>query len=145
MKTAIPLLVVLLSVSGSACAATAEDGAKHRYVGWFEDEFLTVQEPGEGGQQGWIVVGNDGFEPAEFCPPSSEFICFFSRRFSFAVPRRLDPAVADWTVRDVKFELVKKGLTVSLLGRQIEDLLLIKAPPEATMVGRVSRDTCRGT
>jgi len=138
MKITISLLVMSFFVLGAANAAAAEDGVKHRYVGWLEGDFLTVQEPEGAGQQGWIVIGNDGFAPAEFCPSTSEFICFFSRGFAFGVPRRINPAATDWTIREVKFELLKRGLAVSLLGRQLEDLMLIKAPPEATMVGRAT-------
>jgi hypothetical protein len=126
----------LFAALGCTTVALAEDSTKHRYQGWLENEMLTIKEPEPGASQGWIIVGDDGFEPTEFCGAESDYVCFFSRRFAFAAPKRTAPSVTSWIVHGVQFELENKDLDVSLLGVRKSDLMLIKAPASATAAGR---------
>lgn len=133
------LLVPLIGFLLFAGIAVAEVAPRYVYVGWigFEnttaDETITIREPESGSARGSIVVGGHASWQTDFCEASSEYVCFFSPLHSFAVPKDFDPAIRQWTVRGVKFELVKENASVSILGRRLNGLFVIKTPSEAML------------
>lgn len=130
------LLLLLIVFLWEAPMAVAEEGARYRYVGWVKNETLSIQEPDPDSSEGWMRVGKDASWRAEFCEAKSDYICFISPLHAFAVAKRFDPAVREWTVRGIKFELVDEDLTVSIFGRRRTGLFLIKTAPEATLLGQ---------
>jgi hypothetical protein len=121
------MLVVFLLLGGiAACAEADGTRASHRYRGWVEDETLVIKEPPTGSTQGSLVIGDDAVYQADFCSQDSEYFCFTSQAYAFAVPKRLEPSVRRWTIGVLSFEIVREGMELSLLGSRISGLLLIK-------------------
>jgi hypothetical protein len=114
---------------------TAGEPVEYVYRGWLEDEFLYIRPPSDGTSDGVLVLGGDALEPAEFCTSESEFICILSRRYTFAVPKRLE-AAKQWILRGITFELAGEDLSVSIFGKKFDGLLLIRTPSEAFASGR---------
>lgn len=112
-------------------SASGERGRTHRYVGWVQNESFSLNE-----SIGVVEYADDVTSKAEFCSAESKFVCFFSMYHAFAVPKNLDSAGRQWSVHGVNFELVAEHLSLSIAGREFTDLLLIRTPAEATVVGR---------
>jgi hypothetical protein len=110
----------------------------HHYFGWLENESLVIEEPEKGSLVGRIVVGGDAIEEARFCDSTADYVCLFSYRFTFAVPKKLPIDAKEWTLRGVTFELEKSALSISIAGRTFDGLLLIKTPADADLGGRQS-------
>jgi len=129
-------VVLLLGFFECSAEDIAQTKHSYRYTSWFGDLTLSIREPTETSSRGQIVVGDDAFFQADFCEPQSEYHCFFSTQFAFAVPKHIKPSEKEWAVRSVKFELVRHSLSVSVFGRRFDDLFLIRSPAEATITGR---------
>jgi len=127
------MLVVIL-ILGSLGASVAEAGDKqpaHGYRGWVEDQTLVIKEPAAGSTQGSVVIAGDAVYQADFCNQDSEYFCFTSQAYAFAVPKQLEPGMRKWTTGGLSFEIVREGMELSLLGSRISGLLLIKLPAGA--------------
>jgi hypothetical protein len=124
-------MVMLAPMLGSMTA----NAQSYRYVRWVGLERLTIEQPVGQAAQGRIVVGNDAFLQTDFCEAEADYYCFFSTHEAFAVPKMLDSSSSEWTVRGVRFELVARDLTVSILGRRVGNLFMIRSPADATATG----------
>jgi len=111
---------------------------EHSYYGTFSGDVVLLREPGNETGPGEIIYAGHVFYPARFCDSKSTFICFFSDRFTFAVPKRMDPLARSWTLNGAQFELVKDHVSVEIVGRRFENLMVIKTPAEADGGGRAS-------
>lgn len=129
-------LILLAIAVGIPLGATA-DRPDFEYVGWPDRDTIQFYVSHENGKDARIGY-HDALNIAELCDATSNYLCFFTLRLAFAVPKQIDPATEDWTVRGQKFELVQRGLSVSLLGRKLENLLLIRSPASATLRGQRS-------
>ena len=130
------LLTLWLLGLGPMPTANGGTPSRFRYVGWIGNDVLSIERQDGDISRGRMEYGNDvGFD-VEFCEESSDFICFFSALHAFAVPKRLNPTERSWTVRGIKFELVGEDLTISLFGRRLGGLYLIRTPADATVLGR---------
>ncbi len=122
----------------SCIECNAESPQSYSYDGWI-DERITIETPSANDTKGFVMVGTDGRAVAEFCPSDADYFCLFSPLYAFAVPKKLDPKVRRWTVNESKFDLVRTGIKVSLFGREIDDVIMIATPAEATAAGRLSK------
>lgn len=109
----------------------------YSYDAWV-DEKITIETPSANETKGFVTLGADGRAIAEFCPSHSDYFCVFSPLYAFAVPKRIDPDVRSWTVNNLKFGLVRTGIKMSIFGREMDDLIMIATPADATAAGRQS-------
>ncbi len=83
------------------------------------------------------MIGNDAFFSTEFCETEEDFYCFISGDISFAVPKLIEPTMKDWTVRGIRFELLERDASISVFGRKLDGLAVIRKsapPPQGTYV-----------
>jgi len=118
-------------VSALACATARAES--YRYVRWIGLDRLTIEQPVGSASKGRIVVANDAFFQTNFCETSDDYYCFFSAQDAFAVPKALRSNTRDWTVRGVRFELVERNVSVSVFGRKIDGLSVIRRPVNTTV------------
>lgn len=130
-------LLVLLVIAVAMPLSASADRPDFEYIGWLDRDTIQFYVSSENGEDARIGY-HDALNIAELCDAKSDYICFFTLRLAFAVPKRIDPPTDDWTVRGQKFELVERGLSVSLLGRKLENLFLIRSPASATQRGKRS-------
>lgn len=130
MKNVI-LVAIAILLPLRACA----DRPDFEYIGWFDRDIIQFRIDHEGGPR---IGYHDALSIAEVCEVDSEYLCFFTLRLAFAVPKQISPEVSKWTIRGTTFELVERDLSISLLGTRIDNLLLIKSPASATLRGRRS-------
>ena len=128
-------VVVWGAMLASTLVCMTASAQSYRYVRWIGVEGLTIEEPAGRTLEGRIVVGKDAFLQTEFCKAGSDYYCFFSTHHAFAVPKKLDSYSSEWTVRGVRFELVARELSVSILGRRVGNLFMIRSPADATATG----------
>lgn len=136
MKCALLLMLGLFGLLSATSPVLAGTESQYRYVAWIGNEALIIERPSADSLRGAMKSSGDVTLELEFCEEVSDYICFFSGLHAFAVPKRLSRTVREWTVHGVRFELVADGLTISLLGRRLDDLFLIRTPAEATVLGR---------
>jgi len=117
-------IAILLPISAGA------DGPDFEYIGWFDRDIIQFHMRHEGGPR---IGYHDALNIAEVCDVDSEYLCFFTLRLAFAVPKHTSPEVPTWTVRGTTFQLVERDLSISILGVQLDNLLLIKSPASATL------------
>lgn len=125
-------------VVSATLAWTPARAATYPYVRWTGSDRLVIEEPiedGADGAEGRIVVGNDAILRTVFCGVESDYHCFFSTHHAFAVPRALDSHLNEWTVRGVRFEVTARDVSLSILGRRIDNLYIIRAPENSTPAG----------
>lgn len=120
--------IVLLIVTAWSTRTAAE---RYDYVRWVSDETLSIEQTGTDGDSGQIVVGGDAYFEAKFCPIDSDYHCFFSIDFAFAVPKGLKNQDR-WTCNGVTFEVVRRQASLSVFAQQHDDLLIIRSPEDAT-------------
>lgn len=84
----------------------ARSNQSYSYDAWV-DERITIETPSANDTKGYVTLGDDGHGLAEFCPSRGGYFCVFSPLYAFAVPKKIDPTVKNWTVNGSKFELVR--------------------------------------
>lgn len=107
-------------------AHAGEDQATHEYRGWIENQTLVIKEPAAGSTEGTLVIGGDAIYKTQFCDEDSDYFCFTSQSYAFAVPKRLRPGVSSRTVEGITFEVVRENMEVSLFGSRVSGLLMVK-------------------
>lgn len=131
----LPSIVIALVLVASTLGSSTETEQSYRYVRWSGLEQITIEEPVEPNAQGRIVVANDASFQTSFCEADSEYYCFFSAHQAFAVPKSIAGNTDEWTVKGVRFELVERDVSVSIFGRRIDGLVVIRSPADATVAG----------
>lgn len=121
-------VMIFALVSIIATSDSCADGVTYRR--WLRNDLVRL-EPPDTGTKGTIWFAPDAREAAMFCSKDSDFACFFSDRYAFAVPKKLDPTATSWEHEGVTFEVIERGLTISVLGRIVDDIVLIRAPYSA--------------
>jgi hypothetical protein len=131
LPSVVSALVLLAATPGSS----TETQQSYRYVRWSGLERITIERPAGPAAQGRIVVANDAFFKTSFCEEESGYYCFFSAHHAFAVPKSIAGNTDEWTVKGVRFELVERDVSVSIFGRRIDGLAVIRSPANATVAG----------
>jgi hypothetical protein len=122
---------LLLALLILASRQTSAQVSTFVYQGWLnENETFEIVPPATD-RQGEIVIGGDAyFKSVYFCAPPDLFACVIGHQFYFAVPRDLG-AQGQWEFRDRRYEVADRGISITLFGRQLSGLTLIKTPPAA--------------
>lgn len=110
----------------------------YSYTGWLMGEKYYFSDNED------LIINFGGDEPNKVtqCEPKSGYICFFSRRLAFAIPKNAPISQRTWTVNNTEFELIEKDKEVVLFGQEIKGVYLIRTPYEATLAGRhTEKDT----
>jgi hypothetical protein len=113
-------------------ACTAAHAESYRYVRWTGLDRLMIEPPVGNPSKGRIVVANDALFQTDFCETSDDYHCFFSAQHAFAVPKMLRANTKEWTVHGIRFELVDRNVSVSIFGRRIDGLSVVRSPANAT-------------
>jgi hypothetical protein len=130
VKMRMQLSVVIVLVLASAASA-APPKTKFVYRNWLRNDSIQIVPPQEG-KNGRIWVAIDAVEDANFCPEDAAFVCFTSSYYALAIPKNFDPSKKSWEHEGVTYDVVRTGVSVSIFGRTMSDLSLIKAPSSAT-------------
>ena len=130
-----PCVAIITVAVLSVLAAGSVAAQPYRYVGWTGSSRVTIEPPVDRFAKGRIVEGRDAFLVTDFCDPVDDYYCFFSAHEAFAVPKVLGPETSEWTVRGVRFALLERRASVSILGRKIDDLAVIRSPASAVAAG----------
>ena len=129
------LCVGIVAAALSTFACMTANAESYRYVRWIGLDRLTIEAPDGNASKGRIVVANDALFQTDFCKPSDDYYCFFSAHHAFAVPKMLKEDVKEWTVHGRRFELVDRNVRVSVFGRMIDGLTVVRSPANATVAG----------
>jgi hypothetical protein len=123
------LILAALLVSVSAAGEIAKQ--RFLYGRWLRDDLIEIVPPSRG-EQGRIWVAKDAVDNAMFCPNDSQFVCFYSNYYAIAIPKSIGDDQSSWEHQGVVYEVVRRGVTVSVFGETVSDLLLIRVPSSAT-------------
>jgi hypothetical protein len=125
-RDAFALSAVALASILSCGAAFAET---YTYVRWEGRDRAVVDQ-----EKGQVVVGGDAVFKTEFCRATDTHFCFRSAQHAFAVPKQMGKSTTEWTVQGIRYEVVGRGLSVSVFGRTVDNLYLIRRPPSSAVL-----------
>lgn len=123
-------LVAALCLALAPTTATGGDigsDAASVYIGWLQnEETIRIVPPTHDSSEGEIWLGDDGSEVAEFCADDSDYFCFRSSRYSFAVPKSRKWPDDHWTHNGISCEVIERGLRVTILGRELPEVNVLR-------------------
>jgi hypothetical protein len=128
-------IAILVMMLASTLAPKAADAESYRYVRWVGLERLTIEPPVGHSSKGRIVVADDAFFQTDFCEDADDYYCFRSAQHAFAVPKVIGSNTKEWTVRGVRYELIERNVSISVFGRKIDGLSVMRSPANVTAAG----------
>ena len=122
------LLAPLTLAALLCCAGNSGGHPTFQYRGSFEREVIRIELPKPGETRGRVYFADDEASEAQFCEASAPYVCILSRRYSIAIPKNIGPETTSWSYRDVRYEILKRGISIEIAGTQYSDLFLIRSP-----------------
>jgi hypothetical protein len=124
-------ILAITALSAAVQSSAEEEVESFKYSHPIQpSEFMEIV-PARGDKSAIVRIASDAYSLAELCPDSSEFHCVASAELVFAVPRDLARYPKGWAYDNVSYEIVGNFAHFALMGVEVRDVVLIKAPSSA--------------
>lgn len=82
-----------------------------------------------------IRYPDDVLLKAENCLDMEFKVCFFSSKFSLAIPQKIISGNT-WCIKSICYHAKSYGRTIKIFDKVIDDIYIIESPNDSTLIGR---------
>lgn len=123
--------------SAGAAGPQGRETGSIRYERWPDEpdsRFAFSRRAGDA--EGYIFLADDIYTRVTYCDERKGFVCFETGDFAFAYPLKRRADERSWICNGIRYDVVREGFSRTFLGRQFDNLILIRQPKDSTVLAR---------